>query len=141
VRVCSIGADWCNSARGFMFAIGCIQSRTCNTDMCPTGVATQNKLRQRALDPVDKATRVFEFHKNTLHALSEILAAGGIQHSSELNPDYIMKRDENGIAQPFSKQLMHMEAGALLNKPANEAFKDEYQFLSHHWSRADSRVW
>jgi glutamate synthase domain-containing protein 2 len=141
VRVCSIGADWCNSARGFMFAIGCIQSRTCNTDMCPTGVATQNKLRQRALDPVDKATRVFEFHKNTLHALSEILAAGGIQHPSELNPDYIMKRDENGIAQPFSKQLMHMEAGALLNKPANEAFKDEYQFLSHHWSRADSRVW
>jgi len=141
VRVCSIGADWCNSARGFMFAIGCIQSRTCNTDMCPTGVATQNHLRQKALDPVDKATRVFEFHKNTIHALTEILTAAGIQHPSELNPEYIMKRDENGVAQPFSKELMHMEAGSLLDQYAEEAFKGDYQYLSHRWSRANARVW
>ena len=141
VRVCSIGADWCNSARGFMFAIGCIQSRTCNTDMCPTGVATQNHLRQRALDPVDKATRVFQFHKNTIHALTEILTAAGIQHPSELNPEYIMKRDENGVAQPFSKELMHMEAGSLLDQSAEEAFKGDYQYLSHRWTRANARVW
>lgn len=141
VRVCSIGTDWCNSARGFMFAIGCIQSRTCNTDRCPTGVATQNHRRQKALDPLDKGTRVFQFHQNTIHALTEILAAAGIQHPSELNPDYIMKRDENGVAQPFSKQLMHMEVGALLNQPADEAFRGEYNYLSRHWSRSDPSIW
>lgn len=141
VRICAIGADWCNSARGFMFAIGCIQSRTCNTDMCPTGVATQNHLRQKALDPVDKGTRVFQFHKNTIHALTEILSAAGIQHPSELKPDYIMKRNENGVAQPFSKQLMYMEPGSLLSKSAEEAFKGDYQYFAQHWARANSRRW
>ena len=48
-RACAIGADWCNAARGFMFAVGCIQSRACHTDLCPTGVATQDEMRQRAL--------------------------------------------------------------------------------------------
>ena len=55
MRALAIGADWCNSARGFMFAIGCIQSRSCHTDHCPTGVATQDRLRQGALNPMDKS--------------------------------------------------------------------------------------
>src|SRR5690606_17767158 len=71
--VLAIGADWVNSARGFMFAIGCIQSRTCHTNRCPTGVATQDPLRQRALVVPDKAERVYHFHRNTLQALSEML--------------------------------------------------------------------
>ena len=141
VRVCSIGADWCNSARGFMFAIGCIQSRTCNTDMCPTGVATQNQLRQKALDPIDKGQRVYHYHQNTLHALSEILMAAGLSHTSELNPDYIMKRDENSVAQPFSKNLMHMEAGALIDQSPELAFKGDYQYLARAWRRANPSQW
>ncbi|MCA3341183.1 MAG: FMN-binding glutamate synthase family protein, partial [Roseomonas sp.] len=48
-RALALGADWCNAARGFMFAIGCIQSLSCHTDHCPTGVATQDPTRQRAL--------------------------------------------------------------------------------------------
>ena len=48
-RCLALGADWCNSARGFMFALGCIQSRSCHTDHCPTGVATQDPVRQRAI--------------------------------------------------------------------------------------------
>jgi glutamate synthase domain-containing protein 2 len=64
--VLAIGADWANSARGFMFAIGCIQSQSCHTNKCPTGVATQDPLRQRALVVPDKAQRVLNFHRNTL---------------------------------------------------------------------------
>jgi len=141
VRVCSIGADWCNSARGFMFAIGCIQSRTCNTDLCPTGVATQNPLRQRALVPSDKGDRVFHYHQNTIHALSEILMAAGLSHTAELTSDLIMRRDERGVAQPFTKNLMHMEAGALIDKPLELAFSADDAYLMHAWSRAKSEVW
>lgn len=141
VRACAIGADWCNSARGFMFAIGCIQSRTCNTDMCPTGVATQNTLRQKALDPVDKGTRVYQFHKNTMHALKEILAAASIRHPSELKPNHIMRRDENGVTQPFSKHLLHIEAGALLQTEPSLAFTGEYAYLKAAWSTANPKNW
>ena len=73
-----MGADWCNSARGFMFALGCIQAQSCHTGTCPTGVTTQDPLRQRALVVPSKAERAHEFHKSTLHALSELLAAAGL---------------------------------------------------------------
>ena len=61
--VCALGADWCNSARGFMFALGCIQAQRCHTNGCPVGVTTQDHKLQRALDPVDKAERVYNFHR------------------------------------------------------------------------------
>ena len=83
-RVMAMGADWCNSARGFMFAIGCIQAQACHTGKCPTGVTTQDPLRQRALVVPDKAQRVANFHRNTLHALAELLAAAGLTHPGQL---------------------------------------------------------
>jgi glutamate synthase-like protein len=73
----ALGADWCNAARGFMFAIGCIQSLSCHTGRCPTGVTTQDPWRQRAPVPEDKATRVYNLHRNTLHALAELIGAAG----------------------------------------------------------------
>jgi glutamate synthase domain-containing protein 2 len=91
-RTLALGADWCNSARGFMFALGCIQSQSCHTSMCPTGVATQDPLRQRALAPQDKATRVFNFHQNTLKALKELLGAAGLTHPRELGPEHVIRR-------------------------------------------------
>ena len=74
-RVMALGADWCNSARGFMFALGCIQSQSCHTDRCPTGVATQDRARQRALVVADKSERVFNFHRATMELLAELVAA------------------------------------------------------------------
>ena len=59
----ALGADWCNAARGFMFALGCIQAQTCHTGHCPTGVTTQDPLRQQALVVPDKAERVYNFHQ------------------------------------------------------------------------------
>ena len=65
-RAMALGADWCNSARGFMFALGCLQAQTCHTGQCPTGVATQDPLRQQALAVPDKLERVYRFHHHTL---------------------------------------------------------------------------
>ena len=91
-RAMALGADWCNSARGFMFALGCIQSLSCHTDRCPTGVATQDPLRARSLDVPDKAERVYSFHRATLVALAELTAAVGIDHPEDMKPRHFCRR-------------------------------------------------
>ena len=91
-RAMALGADWCNSARGFMFAVGCIQSQSCHTDKCPTGVATQDPIRQRAIDVPDKAERVASFHRETLKALAELVAAAGLTHPGEFRPHHFFRR-------------------------------------------------
>lgn len=91
-RTVAMGADWCNAARGFMFALGCLQAQTCHTGLCPTGVTTQDPKRMRALVVPDKAERVVQFHQNTLHALKELLAAAGLTHPNQLGPEHIIRR-------------------------------------------------
>ena len=113
-RCLALGADWCNSARGFMFALGCIQSRSCHTDHCPTGVATQDSLRQRALVVTDKAERVRNFHRNTLANLADLLGSAGLTHPDQLTESHIMIRDGLGQAKPLSTVLPHVSSGALL---------------------------
>ncbi len=95
-RAFALGADWCNSARGFMFAIGCIQAQACHTNKCPVGVATQDPLRARAIDVPDKATRVANFHRNTLRALAELVGSAGLSHPSELTPRHFNLRSRRG---------------------------------------------
>lgn len=92
VRAFALGADFMNSGRGFMFSLGCIQALSCSNSKCPTGIATQDPERQKALDVEDKSLRVFNFHKNTLHALKEVLQAIGVNHTSEIKPYHIMRR-------------------------------------------------
>lgn len=92
IRNIAIGADWCNVARGFMLAVGCIQAQTCHTNECPVGVATQDPRRFRALDVPDKSERVYRFHFNTMETLSEMIAAMGVEHPSDLAPRHISKR-------------------------------------------------
>ena len=88
----AMGADWCNSARGFMFALGCVQSQKCHTDRCPTGVTTQNPRRQRAIVVPEKAQRVCRFHHHTVAALGDVLAAAGLEHPAELRPWHVQHR-------------------------------------------------
>lgn len=90
----AIGADLCNSARGFMFSIGCIQALRCNTNDCPTGVATQRANLVNGLVVTDKFERVYRFHKNTVHAVQELLGAAGHQHTSQLSAHDLVKGDE-----------------------------------------------
>ena len=91
-RAMAIGADWCNSARGFMFALGCIQSLSCHTDRCPTGVTTQDPTRNRALVVPHKIERVYNYHHATLHALSELLAAAGLEHPQQIRSIHFSQR-------------------------------------------------
>ncbi len=120
--VLALGADWVNSARGFMFAIGCIQSQSCHTNQCPTGVATQDPLRQRALVVPDKAERVFSFHRNTLHALAEMLAAAGLEHPSELKPKHLVRRVSASEIRLFSQLHVFLKPGELLSGSIDSEF-------------------
>ncbi|ASK34351.1 FMN-binding glutamate synthase family protein [Alloalcanivorax mobilis] len=88
----ALGADWCNAARAFMLSLGCVQTKNCHTDRCPTGVATQNPSRQRGLVVADKAPRVRNFHFHTLEHLAELIAAAGLDHPGELHPHHLFHR-------------------------------------------------
>lgn len=125
-RMLAMGADWCNSARGFMFALGCIQSRTCNTDHCPTGVATQDPFRQHALVVSDKAQRVHNFHAQTLKALAEIMAAVGVVHPDDLEPFHVVRREPDGQIKLFSKHYYYMDEGALLRGEARAEVYNQF---------------
>jgi glutamate synthase domain-containing protein 2 len=127
----AIGADWCNSARGFMFAVGCIQSQSCHTNRCPVGVATQDRYRQRALVVPDKAERVYQFHRNTMEALSEIIAAAGLEHPSQVRPGYFYVRLAGNTPQAADRGAVWLRPGALLDGSAPEPYRD-------YWGRADA---
>lgn len=94
LRALAMGADMCNSARGFMFSLGCIQALRCNTNKCPTGVATQDKMLMKGLVISDKKDRVTHFHHNTLHAAMELLAACGRKSFEEVDASMFMRGDE-----------------------------------------------
>jgi glutamate synthase domain-containing protein 2 len=129
-RTLALGADWCNSARGFMFAVGCIQSQSCHTDRCPTGVATQDPSRQKALVPADKAQRVLQFHENTMKALKELIAAAGLNHPDEIGPEHIIRRVSSTEVRSLATLHRFLEPGVLLrdelpDHPAYRVFWNE----------------
>jgi|LakMenEpi03Aug12_release.lakeMendotaPanAssembly.Ray.scaffolds.fasta_scaffold02431_21 glutamate synthase domain-containing protein 2 len=112
-RMMALGADWCNAARGFMFALGCIQSQSCHTGACPTGVATQDPHRQRALVVADKAERVWRFHRHTLEALKELVQAAGLMHPGQISASHIVRRSSQGVTL-LSSALPFVAEGSIL---------------------------
>lgn len=131
-RALALGADWCNSARGFMFALGCIQSQSCHTDNCPTGVATQDPWRQRALVVPDKAERVANYHRATIEALTELTAAAGLDHPREIKAAYISRRISPREVVTFAELYPALAPGELLT-----GAKD--MRLRMAWDQADAR--
>jgi glutamate synthase domain-containing protein 2 len=113
-RAMALGADWCNSARAFMFSLGCIQSLSCHTDRCPTGVATQDPTRGRALVVADKSERVYNFHRSTVEALAELTAAAGLDHPSDFRPVHFWRRLNVREATTFAEIYPGMETGELV---------------------------
>ena len=114
VRLMALGADWVNSARGFMFALGCIQAQHCHTGHCPTGVTTQDPVRQQALVVGDKAERVFRFHDETLKALHELVQAAGLTHPREIRAHHIVRRVSANEVRLLSNLVPQVEHDALL---------------------------
>ena len=105
-RMMALGADWCNSARGFMFSLGCLQAQTCHTGHCPTGVTTQDPVRQKALVVPDKAQRVYNFHQQTLHALRELVQAAGLQHPGEITAHHIVRRSTDQKVKSLAQSIL-----------------------------------
>ena len=134
VRAVAMGADWCNSARGFMFSLGCLQAQTCHTGHCPTGVTTQDPKRMRALVVPDKAERVFQYHQNTLKALKELLAAAGLTHPRGLGPEHVIQRVSSNEVRSLAALHTWTKPGELLSAiPESAVFKVFWAV-----SRADS---
>lgn len=120
-KIMALGADWCNVARGFMFAVGCMQAQSCHTGACPTGVTSQDPLRNRALVVDDKAERARNFHHNTLQALSELVAAAGLPHPNKLRPHHFQRRITSDKVVSFADQYEQLAPGILLTSPDSSA--------------------
>ena len=120
-RLMAIGADWCNAARGFMFALGCLQAQTCHTGACPTGVTTQDPQRQKALVVPDKTERVYRFHQHTLLALRELVQAAGLTHPNQIKASHIVRRLVGGEVRLLANVLTFLQPGALLAASAGRA--------------------
>jgi glutamate synthase domain-containing protein 2 len=118
-RMLAIGADWCNAARGFMFALGCLQAQTCHTGACPTGVTTQDPQRMKALDVPTKADRVYHFHQNTLMALKELVQAAGLAEPAGITADHIVRRNSEHGVKLLSNLLPFVKTGELLDGDLN----------------------
>ncbi|MEO1283168.1 MAG: FMN-binding glutamate synthase family protein [Pseudomonadota bacterium] len=129
-RVMGLGADWCNAARGFMFAVGCIQAQSCHTDECPTGVTSQDPLRGRAIVVPNKARRVENFHRATLHALAELVGSAGLMHPSGLTPHHFYKRISQKEFVTFAKLHPPLSPGELLSGTANQKYKEHWDMCS-----------
>lgn len=113
-RAMALGADWCNSARGFMFALGCIQAQSCHTGTCPTGVTTQDPVRQQALVVPSKMERVHRFHEQTLAALKELTQAAGLAHPNRFSMAHIVRRISKSDVRLLSNLMPQVAPGELL---------------------------
>lgn len=131
-RVLALGADWCNAARGFMFALGCVQAQSCHTDSCPSGVATQNQWRQRGIVVPDKAERVRRFHDNTLAALADLIGAAGLAHPKDLTAMHLLKRVSPHEVKSFAELYTFLGERELLAGSGHATY-------AHAWNIAHAR--
>ena len=137
---CAIGADWCNAARAFMFALGCIMSMKCHTNRCPTGITTQDPSRQKGLVVPQKALRVDRFHARTIHTLKELIAAAGLEHTEDLKPTHFYHRISAVEAKTIDHIYTFLKPGSLLEGDLNKTYTrwwesaqaDSFEPLNHN---------
>lgn len=135
LRLMALGADTINSARAMMFALGCIQSRQCHKDTCPTGVATQNPARYKALDVDIKAKRVASYHAATIETLGALLAAAGLNKLQELRPWHINRRVNGSDVRNYDELYPCITNGCLLTET------DTPDTWRKDWAQAVSDSW
>ncbi len=116
LRAIALGADTVNAARAFMMSLGCIQSRTCNSDKCPTGIATQNPSRNKALVVSDKSQRVANFHRETVTNLVELVGAAGLESIEDLEPIHINRRIQGTDVKNYCQLYPSIMPGSLLEE-------------------------
>ena len=136
-RALALGADACYSARGFMFALGCIQALRCNNDTCPTGITTQHPARTVGLHVAEKAERVERFHRATVRGLLELLSAMGLEHPDRLQPGHIFRRGDDQSVHSYAELYDFLESGQLLaSARKGSALEAEWDAArADRWSR------
>jgi len=125
VRCLALGADMCNSGRGFMLSLGCVHSLICNTNHCPTGVATQDPELMKGLVVTDKSERVMLWHAETVERLCEIIAAAGLRAPSELNRTHVYRRTSQNEIRRYDELYAYTEVGSLLTAPYPTRFEQQ----------------
>ena len=133
IRLLALGADTVNSARAMMFALGCIQSRSCNTDKCPTGIATQDPARSQALDVDDKGGRVFNYQREMVENLLEVLAVAGLERLEDLRPRHINHRVGGTVVRNYDEMYPTIPTGCLLAESSvPEQWRSEWELANAH---------
>jgi glutamate synthase domain-containing protein 2 len=117
VKNFALGADMCNSARGMMFALGCIQALECNKNTCPTGVATQDKSLVKGLVVEDKKVRVANFQKETVSSAMQMLGAAGLKHPDDIHRSFIYRRVSPNQIMTYAQLFPYIPKGSLLQTP------------------------
>ncbi len=130
VKNFALGADMCNSARGMMFALGCIQALECNKNTCPTGVATQDKSLMRGLVVNDKKVRVANFHKETIASALHMIGAAGLKHPDDLHRSFIYRRVSHSLVQTYTDLFPYIPKGSLLETPHPMRFEIDMSISS-----------
>ncbi len=116
VRTLSLGADLCNSARGMMFALGCIQALECHNNTCPTGVATQNPDLMKGLVPEEKSVRVARFQHETVKSAMDLIASAGLAHPDDVTRDVVTTRIDRNKVETYAEIFPELESGCLLQE-------------------------
>lgn len=134
-RVLALGADAVNSARAMMLALGCIQSRACNTDHCPTGIATQDPARYQSLDVETKGRRVRNYQNSMVHHLVELLEVAGLSDIKDIRAAHVQHRVSGPEVKSFAELYPDLEPNSLLvEEQLPEAWKNQ-------WQQAQANAW
>ena len=115
VRAMALGADFTNSARAMMMALGCIQALECNKNTCPTGVATQDPYFTKGLDIDDKKQRVANYHKNTVGSFVELLSCAGLDHPEKIDRTHVYRRVFMNMVKTYAEIYPPVPDGCLLD--------------------------
>ena len=132
VKTLATGADLCNSARGMMFALGCIQALECHANTCPTGIATQDPTLVKGLVPQEKKIRVARFQEETVKSAMELMASAGLRHPDEVGRSAVSMRVDRIKIQTFEETYPELNRGCLLDESTVP------QSLMHFWKRASA---
>ncbi len=125
----ALGADAVNAARSMLFALGCVQSQTCNSNRCPTGITTQDHRRGKAVDVEEKHRRVANFHRATVESFLDLCGAMGYDDPEQLKPADIFRRFDQGMLH-FDAIYTPLQAGQLLSDTIPEAYVSDWQAAS-----------
>lgn len=123
----AMGADICNSARGMMFALGCIQARACNKNICPTGITTHDPWRVHGLSVADKAPRVTRYHLETVRHFKLVLGACGLRNPEDLQPEMLWRRITHLQTVNYRQLYRYLEPRELLDGAPEGDWREWWQ--------------